>query len=363
MSGNAWSKTVFRSGCVWVSAVGILAFSGCVMRKETIRVSPNGAVTIDVTIEGSEEELSKGDAMPSEKDGWRVTRRVEKEGDHEKRILEASRAFEPREALPRTFSDQSASDDPLYLDFPTTLQVERREDGLYYTFRRTYTPRRFAYVNFWQEMFFDEDMKKLAEKPVDQLNRDEQLQIIQAFAGFEAFKQLEFAKEAVASIRAAVPVEAELRARRALLDVYEEDNDYFGRVLELCEPLPDEERSDCFLRESEHILKDGYRAYIDALQTETELSADQMAAFERSYGQVKRCFEITEQLGGHGFEIDVHMPGVIVAHNADKVRDAEGDAPEYVTFQFDGRAIRDRVHELIVVSRVDGGGRQGRQGR
>jgi hypothetical protein len=361
---NSWQRlrNPVTAALAVAGLLGVAAGPGCVFRKEAIRVSADGSVTIDLEIEGSEQELSSGDAMPSERSGWSVAYQTKKDGDEETQVLQSRRVFEPREALPRSFAEKDDAATALYLDFPTTVQMEQRADGLYCVFRRSYTPRRWAYVQYWQEQLFDDNIKKLAEKPVENLSRDEKLQIVQAFSGFEAYKQLTFAEEALRKASADVPVEAGLAARRALLDVYEEDNEYFGSVLDRCEPLSQDEQSDCFVRESERILQDGHAAYVDSLRNQSKLTDEQFDRISRAFDWEKRYYEITDQLGGHGFEIDVYMPGEIVAHNADKAElDDRGEG--YVRFQFDGKALRDRTHELIVVSRVDEHGRQGRGGR
>lgn len=356
-----WRRFAWSVGIGTATLASFATIPGCVFRKEVIRVSTDGSVAIELAIEGTAEELSGGDAMPSAQSGWSVTQRLEKEGDEEKYVLETRRVFEPREALPRTFAAKDGADAGLYLDFPTTVQTEQRADGLYYIFRRVYTPRPWAYVQYWQENFFDDSIKKLSEKPVEELNRDEKLQIVQAFAGFEAYKQIALAREAMKHLGADLPVDVELQARRALLNVYEDGNDFFRSVLDRCEPLPKEEQSDCFLKESEQILAEGYAAFVGSLQRAGGPN-DTAARFERAYERARGYYEITDQLGGHAFEIDVYMPGTIVAHNADKAElDARGEG--YVRFEFDGKALRDRTHELIVVSRLDGQGRPGRQER
>jgi hypothetical protein len=358
---NLWQKCWNPAGAI-LTVAGILAAPGCVLRKEAIRVSADGSATIDLEISGTEDELAGEDAMPSERSGWSIVRRIEKEGDEEKVVLESRRVFEARESLPRTFA---AKDDPnagLYLDFPTTIQMEQRGDGLYYVFRRSYTPRRWGYVQFWQEQLFDDNIRKLAEKPVEDLSRDEKMQIVQAFSGLEAYKQLTFAEEALKKLSADVPLEAGLWARRALLDVYEEDNAFFGSVLDRCEPLPKDDQNDCFLRESERILQEGRIAYVDSLRNQARVNDAQLDRFSRACDWEKRYYEVTDQLGGHAFEIDVYLPGEIVAHNADK-SELNDRGEGYVRFQFDGKAFRDRSHELIVVSRVQGRSRQDRGGR
>jgi len=232
------------------------------------------------------------------------------------------------------------------------LTIQDRADGRYFYFRRTYTPRRWAYVQYWHDSIIDDDIKKLGDKPVEELTRDDRLKIVRALAGIEASTQLEFAKEALAECEPELPPEYGLLARQALLSIYEEKYDHFRTVLDLCEDLTDDQQEACYEREADRILAEGYDAYIQSL-SDSGLGQDQRDAFHRSYQRAKRFHQITNELGAHGFEIEVEMPGNIVAHNGEKVREEEDGKVAYVTWTFDGKAFRDRPVEMIVISRVD----------
>ncbi|MGB2984377.1 MAG: hypothetical protein WBE26_00725, partial [Phycisphaerae bacterium] len=310
---------------------------------------------IELEYEGSEEELFQGDAMPSAASGWDVDHSTRKEGDEVKHTLTSTRRFEPGEELPCDFAAPDDPDADLYLDFPTTVRKQRRADGLYFYFHRIYTPRPWAYIQYWRDLFFDDNIKKLGEKPVEELTLDERVQIVEAFAGVEAFKQLEFTKIAMAESHPDLPVEHRLTARRALLHVYAEESDYFKQIIKLCEDPPEDEQSECFNEEAERILGKGYAAYVQSLQEEAGLSPYKIAAFELAYERAEHYHKITEQLGGHNFEIQVIMPGTIIAHNAldDDVEVDKDENTSSIEFGFDGKWFRDRPYELIVVSRLD----------
>lgn len=342
--------------CYTVLTIGTLAAcAGCPFRKERIIVTADGSVLMRLQYEGSAEELERFDALPTRETGWKVNREIKKqdqEKDEETHVLTAERRFAPGEPLPRNLAKENDPEADLYLDFPTTLTIQDRADGRYFHFRRTYTPRRWAYVQYWHDSNIDNDIKKLGDKPVDELTRDDRLKIVQALAGIEAFTQLEFAKEALAESESELPPEYGLLAGQALLSVYEEKYDHFRTVFDLCEDLTDDQQEACYEREADRILAEGYDAYIQSL-TDSGLGQDQRDAFHRSYQQAKRYYEITNELGAHGFEIEVQMPGAIVAHNGEKVREGEDGKVAHVTWTFDGKAFRDRPVELIVISRVD----------
>jgi len=330
---------------------------GCVERDEEITIAPDGSVVIELEYKGDEEDILRGDAMPSAEGGWNVVRTTEKDNDKIKHVLKAERRFAPNEQLPRTFAATGDPNTDLYLDFPTTVRVEKRADGVYYYFRRVYTPRRWAYIQRWNDVLFDDDMKKLADKPAEQLTPEERVKIAEAFAGLEALKQVEFAQGAIEKSHPDLPAEYGLMARRALIRVYEreEEKGNLERIITSCEALSEKERGECYDAEVERILGEAYGAYVQSLRQDARLSAEQVAAFERAYQRTRRYHEISEQLGGHNFGIEVKMPGVIIAHNAldDKVDVNEQERTSTVDFNFDGKWFRDCPHELIVVSRLD----------
>ena len=47
---------------------------GCVKRIEWLIVKPDGAVVVTIKYEGDKGDFDKGDAMPSEQGGWKISR-------------------------------------------------------------------------------------------------------------------------------------------------------------------------------------------------------------------------------------------------------------------------------------------------
>ena len=114
---------------------------------------------------------------------------------------------------------------------------------------------------------------------LDELDRDEQRQLIQAFATVEAHRQVELSGEALLECGASVPIEGVLQARLALLGVYNnydllaeensavafgeamlapvvegaaaDDSDKLDRVIDECGGGTDEERDACFDAEAD----------------------------------------------------------------------------------------------------------------
>lgn len=344
-----------------------LPTAGCLKRTEKIMVHRDGRVSIALQYEGDPAEYDARDAMPN-KTTWReVTYRTEIGDDgKETRFLTARQDFAPKAQLPESYAEPGDPDADLYTRFPTTLSIERRGDGTYYHFRRVYEPRRWAYVQYWHDLCINDDVKKITEKPIEELTRLEQIRLIKALVRIEAFKQIEFAKAALAGCEPDLPSERWLVARRALLRSYEEVGLFVDQyepqphsdgennvstidsVIDRCGALLQEARDECYAQEGHRLLTNGYDALTNVLKGDAALGTARMHRFDLAYQRAKKEFEITDALGGHHFEICVTMPGSIVAHNADNDTD-QGE----VCWNFGGDAFRDRPVELMITSRVN----------
>jgi hypothetical protein len=340
-----------------VVGLALAACLGCPFRREEIRIDRDGSVAMKLEYEASLGELDKFDALPTEAGGWRIERTINEEkraqGDEPKKkeVLLAEQRFAPGATLPRNLAEPDDPEADLVLDFPTKIRLEERPDGTYYYFERTYSPRRWAYAEYWQDVFIDDEVKKLSQKPIDEITQSDREQLIGALATVQAFRQVELAREALADALPHLPAEHGLKARDALLGVYNDESEGFRAGLDRCESVKSDNRDKCFEAEADRLMRDARRAYLESLKATAGLNATQLVSYGQAYARAERYYEITNRLGGHGFEIEVTMPGTVIAHNGEKVRESDG-ASQRVVFQFDGRAFRDRAHELQAVSRV-----------
>jgi hypothetical protein len=339
-----------------VAATTIHSCTGCPFRKERITIGTDGSVHIVATFEGSAEEMAKFDALPSAETGWTVERtsKEEKKADgksEQTQILTAEKKFRPGMLLPRTYARPGDANADLTLDFPTGVKLDDRDGTHYLTFRRVYSPRPWAYADYWENVFIDDDIKKLTEKPADQLTADERVKIVQALAQIQAFRQIEFATRALAEAEPGLPVEHRVRARRALLDAYDHEQEHLQTIVERCAQKTEDDRDLCFEAETQGLLSEGMRAFRASLQIDAGMNQSRLVRFDKSYERAKNHYEITNDLGGNIFEIELAIPGELIAHNADEVK--EDKTGERVLFwQFNGRAFRDREHEVVAVTRL-----------
>ena len=340
----SWSR--LRS-CTVIGCSLLLAGVSCVTREEKIKIAADRTVTIELEYAGEPKELDGGDAMPSNKTGWTVTRKLEKQDDQTKLIIRACQTFAPGADLPRSYAAEDDPDADLYLDFPTRLWTEQREDGLYYHFHRIYTPRRWAYVHYWEERMQEmlkEDLPD-KDKPVEEFTHEERVGIAEAVAAVEALKRIEFAREAIQKAEPDLQQDHRCKARQAIVTTYE-DTDW-EELLEQYMELPKESRDEYFERTSRGLWERAREAMLRSLRTDGGLTEPRIAEFERAFDRAERYYDMTSRLGGHHFQIRVMMPGDVVAHNAD---DENSDGT--IEWEFNGKAFRDRPFELMVTSRV-----------
>jgi len=325
---------------------GLPVAPGCLERKESFKIGTDGGVKISIEYRGEEKEWQTSDAMPSPKSGWNVERSVEKKGNDDVQVLKAEREFAPGEALPKSYASKEDANADLALSFPTSVRVERRDGAKFIHFRRVYAPRGWASVQYWKDVAINGELKGLADKRLEELTGEERAKMLKGFAWVEARRQIEFLSAAIHEAFPELSQDRWLLARQAVLNTYEEID--FDRLVEVLEQSPPEDRDARLEKESESILNRAFGAMKQGLRTEGGLNDAQMAEFNKAYERAKLSHAITEQVGGHLFQVEVEMPGRIVAHNADKVDSDNGTA----VWEFSGEAFRDRPWEIMITSRV-----------
>lgn len=357
-NGRAWR----RRSLMLMATLPFL--TGCPFRHESIEVARDGSVRMKVRFEATPDELRAFDAVPTKEGGWAVERRTERSQEDDKKeteILEAEQSFTPGTALPSSFAPPNGADADLVLEFPTEVRRERRADGTYFTFRRVYRPRPWAQTDYWREKFIDDDIKRLSEKGIENLDADDRTKVISALASVEAHSEAEYAMAAVARVAPAAAPEVGLRARAALLWVYDPDHTNYEALVAKCETGTESARASCFDAETAALAQKANDAFRTSLRDFGGWEADRVSAFQRAYEREKRRHEITERVSGHAFEVMVMLPGRLVAHNADETEKqaedpkeahfADADSVAFV-WKFDGRAFRDRPHALVAVTMI-----------
>lgn len=354
-----------------------LSCTGCLKRSERIVVFPDGRVSMTLEYEGKSDELKGPDAMPSKAGGWAISEKTKynDKGEVDGVVLTAKQDFASRAELPSSFAPAGDENASVALQFPTTVKFETRGDETYVHFRRVYTPRPWSYIQYWEDKYLNDDIKKLSNKEVKELTDSERMQILKAFGAIESHKEAEWAVAALRKVEPSISQDHLLSARSALMATYDgvdwerlasihrrtsegggKDN-FMEDAAAIVHPedetlkrVREEAANAEFQAEAEKVQAKAKGAFIESLAKSAKLDREKIDALERAFEMEKRRYEITGSVSGHAFGISVAMPGEIVAHNADKIDD-DGAA----VWEFSGEAFRDRPFELMVTSRMPKG--------
>lgn len=326
------------------AAAGLLALAGCLKRKETIRVDRNGGVAIRMEISGDVGDFDGGDPLPSRETGWRTEDRIETKDDgKQEKTRVALLRVGPREQIPESYAAPGDPVEELALRFPTSVEVERRPDGVYYHFFRLYEGRELARFKLYEEL-----LKKGNEehKPFEEMSDEQRMQLVKNLIGLNTLQMTEYIDLASDQLVDRWPQHYALLARQATLD-YSETLPLEELVALLVEPdSPDRNRAiDEFGQEHQAGAREATQEALEragARRREIELFFD-------VYDREEQRRKITDDLRDENWEVVVQMPGEIVAHNG---ASADGNS---VKWEFDSNWIMDRDLRLMVTSRVTPG--------
>lgn len=333
-----------------------LLLSGCVERKESIVIDASGSVSMKSTFQANSlNELREGDAAPSFEGGWWVQERQEQrvqpinpgakpDEPQTVYIIEAEIKLPPGADLPANFAAIGEADAEVYLQFPTTLTIERRGDGRYYHFHRFYPRREWAQFEAARKPIQDQ-LAALGQKKPEEMTETDYAAMARTLAELEVVKHLYWARAAFLD---ATPDAAQdiWLAMQAALSTVASELDYQPLLRLLGTPEQNERNEEAIQREL-HALQDTISQRMEAkLKSVPSYSGRRLASFLQAYDWQRRFFEVTEDLGDDSFEIAVTMPGEIIGSNAAATNGATA------TWKFNGDAIRDRDLELMVSSKL-----------
>ena len=326
--------------------LAVMSLVGCLERTETITVEPDGTVLIEAVFKTYQEaELYEGDAIPSDAGGWLVeVEEVEQDG-RRRFYLTAEGEFGPQFELPANYAVPGDPDTPLYLQFPTTVEIEDRADGVYYHFHRTYPARTWAHIEALREVLLDGPTKKLKDKKQEDYTPADWKLIARSYTDFEAAKLLAFARGAYLATTPDAPQDAWLDVLGAFRKLQGELN--LDAIAEVMQIDDEDEREEAIALEVKAWEEKSFKTLDDSLREFCGYGGPRMKNFMRRYENSLKDYDITSGLGDDAFTITVVMPGVIVGSNADET------SADRVTWNFSGRRFRDRDVELMVTSRAD----------
>jgi len=332
------------------STLGVLLLASCVERKEHLSISPEGRVWWEVTHEtDSLSDLLDGDAVPRVEGGWAAERQEKQAEDGTiKYRLHAVAAFAPRHKLPANYALPSETDGDLFLQFPTTVTLERRRGDTLCHFHRAYLARPWAAVQQLRERIVDAQIAELEEIEFEQWTPQQRQTVVQALAEFEVQKLLLLAREAYLEAASDKPQDGWLAIRNEMLGCASLVD--AAAVARMLEPVQSEAEQQA-VNEMVKAEMDGFTVTLrerltQAVRDRAGFDGSKTNQFMVAYDRLVRLYEITEDIGDERITITVTMPGPVLASNADST------VGNTVTWTVDGQMMRDKDVELMATSAV-----------
>jgi len=334
-----------RSTLALLSVFLLTCLCGCLDRKERVIVNADGSAEIHTIVEGEDEaDIDQGDRLPQRGGQWQVERstRTTPEGKVIHRLA-AIRKVPAGVGLPSNFTEGSDSLKDAYLQFPTELKIEERNDGWYYHFHRTYQPREYAQVGFLEDAAgeqassFAEKQQSGEEIGLNDFKGASELLVKVAIGKIEIF-----ARKAFLDTNPNTPQDTWLAVHDALEDLRKSAD--YDRLAVILKNADQQDNSPVM----EQLAKEFNTATMNTIVTTLTSSpyVRDTGGFRHRFEFHKTAYEITQDIGDDRFEVSVQMPGTIISHNADS------KANNIVTWTFPGKMLYDRGIELMVTSRV-----------
>lgn len=333
-----------------MAAMTVLAATGCLERKETIRVTRDGTVDWQVEYKGDKGDFGPGDALPDRKQGWNVDVQAERDeqgNESDKLELRGAMKIHAGDPMPDSFAGKDEPLHELALQFPTEVTVERKPDGVYFHFKRTYKARAFANIEYTRKKLSDEaKLEELSNKKNEELTDEERSRMLTTLIQIEGAKQIEFLRLAIDALPqrgVKWPQHIGLLARQALIDRYDHvDLTEFSSLLSAAES----EERDQEIAGLAGRFNDETHALLARRLQELHLPGHEIEALMDAVHDEETRRAVTEDLGDEKFEITVELPGEVIASNASSI---DGKT---LKWEFDAQAVMDRDHVLMASSRI-----------
>jgi hypothetical protein len=321
---------------------GALLLTGCVERTEKVKVRADGQVSVTVNIKADQAaELSPG-RVPSQLAGWSVDKGFEEEG--KKVTLSAQQTFAPGHPLPG--NDASPGDllGKTYVQFPTTVKVEKRADGTYYQFRRVYQARAYAWLAYFDEREGSKEFKAILGKPTEKVTQQEWEKAVAFGVQTQVLKKLEQARAAVLQLKQPEMTQDKwLAARKQVLEAAEKVET--SKVVTMLKNRKQNgQGQEDLSKELESLEASLDKALVDAL-IGVGCPEKQITMFKGLMNQYKAQDSATNDARGTGYRVSVELPGELVGSNGTVSAGA-------VNWEIKGEAFCDREVELLATSRV-----------
>lgn len=331
-----------------VTLTSALLLTGCLERTERIIVNEDGSVDIQATFKGEQpDDFDNEDRLPKPGGSWIVEESSQPNTDGEEVYTRtATRRLPAGAELPSTFGERSEPNGKAYLQFPTTLRIDRRSDGTYYHFARTYEARDFAQAGYLQELA-DKELQKFGQKSESgqPLTRSDWRAISEQMVKVAIQKYQVWARQAFVETQPYAPQDAWLGVVTALEQFRRNvDYDTIATLIQQNVDAGENAQANIF----EQLAGELERSTIDTINSAltSHPNTSGTSAFRQRMAFHQKAWEVTQDLNDEKFNIRVEMPGQIVAHNGDS------RANNVVRWTFGGEFLHDRKIELLVTSKI-----------
>jgi hypothetical protein len=217
-------------------------------------------------------------------------------------------------AIPEAYAVSQSAAAGEDLHFPTTVKVERRDDGVYYHFRRVYEARTWATLDYGRQQIMEQDSIKSARgKAPKDLTDDERKALAEAIVKGQVEHVSALLALAFEQAAADVPQDARLAAWRSVHSVYQAEA-LMQKVMAMVSPetQPQDEEGD---RLEERLRLEALKNIERTLDV-AEVAPTEVQKVLDAYEEVETTYKFTEDLNDEEWIVAVVMPGTIVAHNA-----------------------------------------------
>ncbi|MFQ5491056.1 MAG: hypothetical protein ACE5GE_10070 [Phycisphaerae bacterium] len=339
------NTTSIRTGLAlsgWLSACVI---GGCVKRTETIRVEPAGAVHFKSVFEGDVDDVRNGDPLLADPGPWSVSEKVEVDDKGKETLIRTAQlTVEPGGELPSRYC---ADDDGVArwaLEMPTSLRVEPRADGVYYHFKRIYRRRNWAFIDYYGREFVEEEVKALENTEFADLEPTKQRSIVRALIGFEAVKTQALADATADQLGPSLRQDQRLAVHQGIATVFEAIPT--ERIIDALQM--DDEQADQAISAEVQRVHGKIKEMIESVLDQADPSGRTAQAFLAELDQQRLGYSITQDIQDDAWEVYLELPGRLLGHNGDGVKDGA------VKWEFGGSALCDRDQVLMATSIVTG---------
>ncbi|MFZ2875243.1 MAG: hypothetical protein WAZ94_12290 [Phycisphaerales bacterium] len=324
------------------AAAGLALFAGgCLERDETITVRSDGTTDLESEFRGDLEDMNRGDALPLAGGMWQVSQWETKTPsggtDHVRR---GTVSVAPGGALPESYA---GAGDAASLRFPTTVTRELRGGDTFVHFSRVYRARVFAPYSVAQRALeHDGRTSELLKADPQTLTDLDRVSLLESFRRVELEKQA-WQVRAAANALTDRPQDLRLRVMDGALSRARSYD--LADATKLMAMPQSEERDAALAAIAEDFLSIVSKDLSGALDREN-LRPEELAAATAAFELERARREVTEDLRDERWEVRLSLPGEIVAHNADEVREGT------LVWTFDGNALLDADRELLATSRI-----------